>query len=112
MRNFSDAQNVLQSALNSTNSAWEENSRYMESISAKQAQFQAQIQQFILGDGGLEALEKKLLDIGTSVMKFINDIGGLQTILTAFTTVTLVALLSNFDKLYKSSILRSVKPSQ
>ena len=102
MRNFSDAQNVLQSALNSTNSAWEENSRYMESISAKQAQFQAQIQQFILGDGGLEALEKKLLDIGTSVMKFINDIGGLQTILTAFTTVTLVALLSNFDKLYKS----------
>lgn len=34
MRNFADAQQTLDDALNSTNSAIEENSRYMESISA------------------------------------------------------------------------------
>lgn len=34
MRNFSDAQETLSDALNSTNSAMEENSRFMESISA------------------------------------------------------------------------------
>lgn len=34
LRNFTDAQDTLQDALNSSGSAWQENSRYMESISA------------------------------------------------------------------------------
>ena len=99
MRNFSDAQNVLQSALNSTNSAWEENARYMESIEAKQAKLQAQIQQFVLGDGGLEALEKKLLDIGTTAMQFLNNIGGLQTVLTAIGTILTMILVPTMASL-------------
>lgn len=102
MRNFSDAQNAVQTALNSTNSAIEENGRYMESITAKLNALKAEYEKFILGNGGLEAFEKKMLNAGLSVMQFINSIGGLSTILTALTTLIGVALLSKFDAFEKS----------
>ena len=87
MRNFSDAQSALQTAYGATNSAMEENARFMESITAKQNVLTAEFQKFVLGDGGLEALEKKLLDTGIAFMQFINNIGGLSTILSALGTV-------------------------
>jgi uncharacterized coiled-coil DUF342 family protein len=102
MRNFSDAQNAVQTALNSTNSAIEENGRYMESITAKLNALKAEYEKFILGNGGLEAFEKKMLNAGLSVMQFINSIGGLSTVLTALTTLIGITLLSKFDAFDKS----------
>ena len=102
MRNFSDAQKALQTAYNSTNSAMEENSRFMESITAKQNALNAEFQKFVLGDGGLEALEKKLLDIGVSFMKFINDIGGLSTVLSALGTLIATLAASKIPALVSS----------
>lgn len=102
MRNFSDAQKALQTAYNSTNSAMEENSRFMESITAKQNALNAEYQKFVLGDGGLEALEKKLLDVGIAFMKFINDIGGLSTVLSAFGTLVATLAASKIPALVTS----------
>lgn len=102
MRNFADAQKVLQTAYNSTNSAIEENARYMESIEAKLNVLQSEYQKFILGDGGLEAFEKKILDIAIALTEFINKIGGLSSVLSALGTILAVAIVPNILKATKS----------
>ena len=93
LRNFESAQNSLTTALNSAGSAMEENSRFMESISAKTNILQSQFQQFVLGDGGVESFMKALLDGATVVMKFINSIGGLSTVLKVLGTVIAVVVV-------------------
>ena len=98
MRNFSDAQQVLQTSLNSTNSAWQENSRYMESIAAKQAKLKAEFEQFVLGKGGLEDFRKKTLDVGISIVQFINNIGGLKSAITLLTGALVIGLLPSVIK--------------
>lgn len=45
----------------------------------------AQFQEFVLGDGGITALAKGFLTFSTSILEFINDIGGLRTILITVT---------------------------
>ena len=102
MRNFADAQKVLQTAYNSTNSAIEENARYMESIEAKLNILQSEYQKFILGDGGLEAFEKKVLDIAIALTEFINKIGGLSSVLSTLGTILAVAIVPNMLKATKS----------
>lgn len=89
MRNFTDAQRALETAIHSTNSAWEENERYMESIQAHQNKLKAEWEKLVLS-APIEDLEKHLLDAGTALLKFANsDLG--QTIIkvTAFTTAIL-----------------------
>lgn len=102
MRNFSDAQEALATAYNSTNSAMEENSRFLESITAKTNILRAEYEKFVLGEGGLESLVKKLLDIGIAFMKLINDIGGLSTVLSAFGTLIATLAASKIPALVTS----------
>ena len=97
LRNFADAQASYEGALNSTNSAMEENARYMESIQAKMNNLSAEYQKFILGDGGLEKLEKKVLDLATSLMQLVNKAGSLKTILSALGTVIAVKMASSIN---------------
>lgn len=101
MRNFTDAQRALETAIHSTNSAWEENERYMESIQAHQNKLKAEWEKLVLS-APIEDLEKHLLDTGTALLKFANsDLG--QTIIkvTAFTTAIL-GLSSAFTALSHS----------
>lgn len=93
MRNFEDAEKSLQDALASTGSAVKENERYMESIAAKQAKLNSEFQQFVLGKGGLEDFRKKTLDVGIALVQFINNLGGLKTVLTAVGTILTIALV-------------------
>ena len=114
MRNFTDAQNALITATNSENSAMEENSRYMESIQAKLNNLNAEYQKFVLGKGGLEDFIKQLLDVATTVMKVINYIGGLKTVIMALSTVLAVGLIGKLKNVingFKSfnDILKTVK---
>ena len=102
MRNFGDAQAAVETALNSNNSAIEENARYMESITAKLNALKSEYQKFILGDGGLEAFEKKMLDIAIALTEFINKIGGLSTVLSTLGTILAVAIVPNMLKTAKS----------
>ena len=102
MRNFADAQAAVETAIGSTNSAMEENSRYMESIQAKLNIIQAEYQKFVLGDGGLEDLIKDILDIGIAVSKTINSLGGLSTVLKALGTILAVSIVPNILKSLES----------
>ena len=107
LRNFADAQASYEGALNSTNSAMEENARYMESIQAKMNNLSAEYQKFILGDGGLEKLEKIVLDLATSFMQLVNKAGSLKTILSALGTVIAVKMVSSLN-LSKDSFIKLI----
>lgn len=60
-------------AVNDNNMAEKENARYMESISAKISLFRNQLQELILGNGGLSFLAKGFLDATNAILKFANS---------------------------------------
>lgn len=85
MGNFDDAVAATTTSLNSANSA-EENSKYMQSITAKTTALKAAFQELVLGSGGLEDFGKAIIPVGTGALNLIKNIGGLPTILLAVET--------------------------
>lgn len=85
LSNFENAVNATNTALDSQGSAARENEAYLESLQAKVTALKNQFQEFVLGDGGITALAKGFLTFSTSILEFINDIGGLRTILITVT---------------------------
>lgn len=81
LTNFEGAEKALNLAIDSNNSAWEENARYMESIEAKTQALKTALENLILGDGGLEKIVKKILDVATAIVKLIDNGGGLITVI-------------------------------
>ena len=76
MQNFSTAISATETAENSAGSAMKENSKYMESLSAKLNALKGQLQELVIGDGSLSAFMKGIVDAGTAILKFANsDIG-------------------------------------
>lgn len=76
MQNFSTAISATETAENSAGSATKENSKYMESLSAKLNALKGQLQELVIGDGSLSAFMKGVVDAGTAILKFANsDIG-------------------------------------
>lgn len=93
MSNFSTAISATETAENSAGSAMKENSKYMESLSAKLNALKGQLQELVIGDGSLSAFIKGVVDAGTAILKFANsDIGKVIIELTlAYTGFTLAA---------------------
>lgn len=93
MSNFSTAISATETAENSAGSAMKENSKYMESLSAKLNALKGQLQELVIGDGSLSAFMKGVVDAGTAILKFANsDIGKVIIELTlAYTGFTLAA---------------------
>lgn len=91
MSNFSTAISATETAENSAGSAMKENSKYMESLSAKLNALKGQLQELVIGDGSLSAFMKGVVDAGTAILKFANsDIGKVIIELTlAYTGFTL-----------------------
>ena len=76
MSNFATAVSATETAENSAGSATKENSKYMESLSAKLNALKGQLQELVIGDGSLSAFMKGVVDAGTAILKFANsDIG-------------------------------------
>lgn len=87
MGNFEDAEKAYVTALLSEGSALKENEAYMQSIEAHQAQLKAQWEQLVLS-APFEDLEKILLKLSTTILKFANsDIGQLTIKITAIVAV-------------------------
>ena len=99
MSNFDTAVDATTTALNAEGSAWRENERYMESIEAKMQKLKTSIENLILGDGGLENLVKNILDIANGFVKFIDNTGGLITVIGTLTSVLIVLNSSAIMKL-------------
>ena len=93
LNNFADAERALTLAEESQGSAWKENARYMESVEAKYQALKTEIENLVLGDGGLSKLIKLVLDLTTKFVKFIDSAGGLITVISALTTA--LALLNS-----------------
>lgn len=67
-----------------------ENEAYMESMEAKLNALKAQFQELVLGNGGLGDFLGSLISIGTGVLKVINTLGGLPTVLMSVLSVILL----------------------
>ena len=97
-------------ALDASGETMKQNAVYMESITAKTTALKAEFEKLALGDGGLQSIAKGFIDIGTSILKFINAIGGLTPLLIALSGIILtikfdvistsvVGLVKNIKKL-------------
>lgn len=70
--------------MNSQNSALKENARYLDYIQGKVSQFTSELEKFWT-EGISSDSVKRLVEFGTQVLKLINDLGGMPTVLTAIT---------------------------
>ena len=74
-------------ALNASGETMKQNAVYMDSMEAKTTALKAEFEKLVLGDGGLQDFAKRLLDVGTAILKFANsDIGKLVTTLILLET--------------------------
>lgn len=84
MTNLNSATEAYKLALDSQNSALKENARYLDSIQGKVSQFTSELEKFWT-EGISSDSVKRLVEFGTNVLKLINDLGGMPTVLTAIT---------------------------
>ncbi len=82
--NYQTAVDATTDALQSQGSAAQENARYLDSIQGKVSQFTSELEKFWT-EGISSDSVKRLVEFGTNVLKLINDLGGMPTILTAIT---------------------------
>lgn len=95
LSNFDTVIKASETSMNSFGSAERENEKVMESLTAKINQMKTEFESLVLGTDGREFL-KNLADIVTNILKIINALGGLKTILFAIGGI-LVTL--NFNKI-------------
>lgn len=82
--NYQTAVDATTDALQSQGSAAQENARYLDSIQGKVSQFTSELEKFWT-EGISSDSVKRLVEFGTQVLKLINDLGGMPTVLTAIT---------------------------
>ena len=82
MTNMASAARAVTTSLNSSGSALEENAKYLDSINGRVSIFNAEWEE--LSHKSLDSdLVKNVVDFGTGVLSWTNNLGGLQTVLTA-----------------------------
>lgn len=106
LKNFETALNATDTALNSVGSAMEENEKYMGSIQGKIAALNSEFQKFWT-EGISSNSVKRIVEFGTGILKLVNDLGGLPTILTA--VVGIIATLKGYSLVnYITKITKSI----
>lgn len=106
LKNFETALNATDTALNSVGSAMEENEKYMDSIQGKLSALNSEFEKFWT-EGINSELVKQIIEFGTGVLKLVNDLGGLPTILTA--VVGIIATLKGYSLVnYITKITKSI----
>ena len=84
-------------ALNSSGETMKQNAVYMESLEAKTTALKAEFEKLVISKGGLQDFAKSLVEIGTSIVQFINKVGGLPSILI---TISSLLIAINSIKIY------------
>lgn len=82
LQNLNSGVEASKTALQSQGSALKENARYLDSIQGKVSQFTSELEKFWT-EGISSDSAKRLVEFGTNILKLINDLGGLPTVLTA-----------------------------
>ena len=95
-------------ALNSSGETEKQNAVYMESLEAKTTALKAEFEKLVISKGGLQDFAKSLIESGTSVLKFIDTIGGLPTLLrviiTLLITINAVKIVNWLGNVYNGVI--------
>ena len=102
LSNFNTAIEANTVAVESNGSAWEENNKRADSISAKLNLLKSQFKELVLGKGGLQEFAKILLDLSINTLKLVNDLGGLKTIITALIGLAVVNKADAIVSLFKN----------
>lgn len=89
--NFEDAEKAYTTALYAEGSAWKENEAYMESVEAHVQQLSAAWERFVLS-APIADLEKKIIDLGTTIINFVNSGLGKFVIAATAATTAIIAL--------------------
>lgn len=97
IQNTEDLQAAYETALDAEGSAAKENARYLESIDGKLKQLTTTWQQLWVDSIDSDTI-KFFIDLGNEILKVIDALGGLDTILT---TIAVSAFFSNIGKLPK-----------
>lgn len=106
LKNFETALNATDTAINSVGSAMTENEKYLDSIQGKIAALNSEFQKFWTEGISSESV-KQIVEFGTGVLKLVNDLGGLPTILTA--VVGIIATLKGYSLVnYITKITKSI----
>ncbi len=93
MQNFDTAISATETALDSSGSAWKENSKRAESLTSKLSALKAEFINLVTGDGGLSKFLKSLVDIGTAIISFVNKGKVLQVLLVDLSIILAVKLI-------------------
>lgn len=85
MENFGRVQEVVTNLQDADGYSMRENSKYMDTLTAKYQQLVNALQKLAVqaGQNGFNDLAKSALDASTNVVNFINDVGGLETVIVS-----------------------------
>ena len=97
MKNFNTTVKATATAYDSAGSAMKENEAYMDSIGAKLKLIQANFQQLVNGDGGLNKLIKLVLDAANAFLTFANSGAGKVTLVMTALGLSISAISKNLD---------------
>ena len=100
-------------ALNSSGETMKQNAVYMESLEAKTTALHAEFEKLVIGEGGLQDIAKLFVELGTGALKFINSIGGLNTVIVALSGALIALKFESISKAFTnlSSILTHIIPN-
>ena len=84
LENFNSVQEIANDLQNAEGHSMQENSKYMDTLTAKYNQFIGSLRELAqqAGESGLMDLSKSVLDLATNFNYFLKDIGGIQTALS------------------------------
>ncbi|NMB96836.1 MAG: phage tail tape measure protein, partial [Clostridiaceae bacterium] len=102
MENWSNVEDAIVSATNSTGSALKENERYLSSISGKISQFKSATQQMWANAIDTNVV-KFFVDLGTSIIKIVDGFGLLNTAIVV-ATVSLLLFNKGFLAFYNANL--------
>src|SRR5699024_9875836 len=84
LENFNSVQDIANDLQNAEGHSMQENSKYMDTLTAKYNQFIGSLRELAqqAGESGLMDLSKGVLDLATNFNYFLKSVGGAKTVLT------------------------------
>ena len=82
IKNYETVDEVIETSLNSQNSAYEENAKWLDSIEGRTTQFTNALQTMWQNAIGSDAV-KNVVSLGTAIVKLVDKVGLLPSLLTA-----------------------------
>lgn len=100
LSNFQSAVDATSTALDSNGSALRENAAYLESVAGKMSVLESEFQKLSYNTVNSNLI-KGIVDLGTGVLKLINNLGGLTPVLLAVTSILLQFKKEKFNAVFK-----------